>query len=452
MRALLAVALPLAIAHLGLTAILRGRARVHWALRLGLTLGGALGVSGWSFLLLLLLHGAWVGGDVLVEIALLAAAAWLYRRGRETATEAGPAPARTHAFVAVWIAGTAAVALAHFLADARAAPHGQWDAWAIWNMKARLFARDPARWTIIFDQRLKLTHGDYPLLLPAIVGRLFRAFGAESTALSRAVALSFGVATALVVGGGVASTRSATLACVAAWFLLTGPLATYTACQYADVPVGFFFAASVALLVLADAETERRGSLLVAAGAFAGFALLTKNEGTLFLVALLVTRVVRLPHPSRLRQLAAEIGYIAAGSGPALVLSAWHRHLGRTNELLAAAGSGSAMEKLTSWPRYVAVATTFSNQFRNFDWWMLVLLGIPLMIGTGEPQRRSTLAGLAVLTAVLVGGYFLVFIVTPYDLRWHLSTASDRLAVQLQPLMILCLFHAFPTRLEGTWG
>jgi hypothetical protein len=79
---------------------------------------------------------------------------------------------------------------------------------------------------------------------------------------------------------------------------------------------------------------------------------------------------------------------------------------------------------------------------------MLVLLGVAVMTGPGDPPRRSMLAALAVLIAVMVCGYFLIFIVTPYDLAWHLGTASDRLAVQLQPLMTLALFCALPARLE----
>jgi hypothetical protein len=441
----LALALPLAIAHFSLGAVLCGRTRVPWALRLGLTLGGALGVSGFSFLFLLFVHGAWVGADTLVEIGLLAAALRLSRSQSSDPTRL--AREDTHAFVAFWLAGTAAVALAHFVVDARLAPHGQWDAWAIWNMKARLFARDPSRWKVIFDGRLLYAHGDYPLLLPAIIGRLLRALASESAMIPRAVALAFAAGTALVVGGAVAATRSPTLGCLAAWFVLTGPLPDYAAMQYADVPVGFFFAAAVALLLLADLETERRRSLLVTAGAFAGFALLTKNEGTLFLVALLATRIVQFPRPSQIRRLATELGSIAAGSAPALLLSAWHRHLGKTNELLSAAGADSVAGKLTSLQRYSAVANAFADQFRALDGWMLVLLGVAMMTGSGDPPRRSTLAGLAVLTGVLVTGYFLVFIVTPYDLVWHLASSSDRLAVQLQPLMILSLFYALPARL-----
>lgn len=443
--AFLSLALPLAIAHVALRPVMSGRPHVPWALRLGLTLGGALGVSGVAFLFLMFLPGAWVRADLFLEIGLLAAAVRLHRGSRWGPP--GPAARGAPAFVAVWLAGTAAVAVAHFVADARALPHGQWDAWAIWNMKARLFARGPSLWKNIFDPRLDWAHGDYPLLLPAIVARLFRELGSESTAIPSAVGLAFGAATVLVVGGGVSAARSPTLGCIAAWFVVSGPLATYAAMQYADVPAAFFFAAAVAVLVLADLESGRR-SLLVVAGVFAGFAVLVKNEGTLFLVALLATRAVRFPRPSQVRRLAAEVGAIVAGSGPSLLLSAWHRHLGRNNELLAAAGGQSAVQKLTSLPRYEAVAAAFSSQFRAFDAWMLVLLGIAVMAGPGQPPRRSMLAGLAVLVGIVVGGYFLVFIVTPYDLKWHLGTSSDRLAMQLQPLMIMALFLAMPTRVE----
>ena len=350
----------------------------------------------------------------------------------------------TNAVLGALLVSTATVALAQFVAQARATPHGLWDAWAVWNMKARLFARAPALWKLTIEQ---LENTDYPLLLPAIIGRLFRGLHSESTVIPRGVALGFAFAAVLVVGGGIATTRSRTLGCIAAWAVFTGPIEAYATFQYADVPLAFFFAAAVALIAVADLEDERRASLLAAAGVFAGFAVLTKNEGTLFLVGLLLTRVVRYPRRSQFLQLAREIGYVAAGSGPALVLSAWHRHLARTNQLIG--GDGHSMgQKLTSLPRYATVWATFVDQFRTLDGWMLVVVGIAIVTGSGNPPRRSAIGGLIVLVTVLISGYFLVFVITPLDLKYHLATAADRLAVQLQPIMVFVLFFALPTRLE----
>jgi len=53
----------------------------------------------------------------------------------------------------------------------RATPHGAWDAWAIWNLRARFLAGPGDAWRAAFDDALAWSHTDYPLLLPATVAR-----------------------------------------------------------------------------------------------------------------------------------------------------------------------------------------------------------------------------------------------------------------------------------------
>ncbi len=50
-------------------------------------------------------------------------------------------------------------------------PHGNWDAWAIWNMHARFLYRGGASWRVLFSPELAYSHPDYPLLLPELVAR-----------------------------------------------------------------------------------------------------------------------------------------------------------------------------------------------------------------------------------------------------------------------------------------
>jgi hypothetical protein len=53
-------------------------------------------------------------------------------------------------------------------------PHGNWDAWANWNSKARVFSREGKAW---LDHMKDTSHSDYPLLLPGATARLWRYVG-----------------------------------------------------------------------------------------------------------------------------------------------------------------------------------------------------------------------------------------------------------------------------------
>jgi hypothetical protein len=40
----------------------------------------------------------------------------------------------------------------------------------------------------------------------------------------------------------------------------------------------------------------------------------------------------------------------------------------------------------------------------------------------------------------MLASYYLVYVITPFDITWHVSTSIDRLLVQLWPLVVLTAF------------
>ena len=73
--------------------------------------------------------------------------------------------------------------------------------------------------------------------------------------------------------------------------LCTPFLIRHGASQYADVPLSFFFVATVALLFF-HAESRSQNHLLTLAGMAAALSAWTKNEGVLFLALLFLLHFV----------------------------------------------------------------------------------------------------------------------------------------------------------------
>ncbi len=40
----------------------------------------------------------------------------------------------------------------------------------------------------------------------------------------------------------------------------------------------------------------------------------------------------------------------------------------------------------------------------------------------------------------MLASYYLVYVTTPFDISWHVSTSVDRLLVQLWPALVLTVF------------
>jgi hypothetical protein len=188
-----------------------------------------------------------------------------------------------------WTMVAGAAALAALLAEyARAfavAPLNRYDAWAIWALKGHaLYAFGWADPAVFAGSQYRFANLDYPLLLPSLEAVDFRAMGAFDTRLLHLQFLLFLVA-ALAALGTVLSGRVHALVL---WLLLGAVAlapAVFTQLQtaYADLPLALVFAVGIAaagrwLL------TNERWALALAALCFAG-ALLTKNEGTLFVAA-----------------------------------------------------------------------------------------------------------------------------------------------------------------------
>jgi hypothetical protein len=76
-------------------------------------------------------------------------------------------------------------------------PHGVWDAWTIWNFRARWIFR-ASEWTSAFNSLFPNT--DYPLLLPSTVLQGWNLLGRESTLIPIFIGISFElVAVALLI-------------------------------------------------------------------------------------------------------------------------------------------------------------------------------------------------------------------------------------------------------------
>ncbi|HSC73851.1 MAG TPA: hypothetical protein VLB89_06770 [Gaiellaceae bacterium] len=188
-----------------------------------------------------------------------------------------------------WTALAAAGALAALLAEyARAfavAPLNRYDAWAIWALKGHaLYAYGWADPTVFAGSEYRFANLDYPLLLPSLEAVDFHAMGAFDRRLLHLQFLLFLVAALAALGTVLAGHVRPLLL----WTLL-GAVALAPAVfdqlltAYADLPLALVYAVGVA----AAARwllTDERWALAVATLCFAG-ALLTKNEGTLFVAA-----------------------------------------------------------------------------------------------------------------------------------------------------------------------
>ncbi len=334
-------------------------------------------------------------------------------------------------------------------------PRGDgWDAFAIWNLHARFLFLGGAHWRDGFSPLIPWSHPDYPLLLPAAIAHFWTFLGYDAPAVPAVIGSAFTFATVALLLSSLSIHRGALPAMLGGLTLLATPsfIAVGTS-QYADIPLSFFVLATIVLLRLHDAQ-HSPGPLALA-GVGAGFAAWTKNEGILFVAAIVLARSLLVrPDNSLQRQSRpnAHLAPLLLTVLPIFLLIAYFKHfVSPPGDLFS--DPPTMLHKLLDPLRYWIILKWFTKEFFRFGHWLLI--PFPLLMpayyfftreetsGQDLRDRASTLA-----LALTFAGYSAIYLITPYDLYWHLRFSLSRLFLQLWPSAIFLFFLAAPRRAD----
>jgi hypothetical protein len=363
-----------------------------------------------------------------------------------------------HSRLRLFLTATAVVTLvaagAAFMATLRQNPHGGWDAWMNWDLRARLVYRGAEQWRTAFSPVIFWSHPDYPPLVPLLVVRSWLYAGQETLLGPAVVAATFTLGTAGLLTAALAALRGPSQGLLAGMVLLSTPLfILHGASLYADVPLAFFFLATVVLLGL----NERHGSanLTVLAGLAAGLGLLVKHEGLLFALAVAASLVLTARtygwKATRARVLAFSAGMLP----PLLLLVSFKIAFKSPNDLLSTLGIERTLGRLSDPARYALTIRAYKNHFLSFgnngfgsSVWLLTAFLLGMGVSRTQMVAEWAKTVIAALLLVLVG-HFVVFVSMADRLSGLLNSSLDRLLLQLWPSALFLFFMVVRTPEEG---
>lgn len=346
-----------------------------------------------------------------------------------------------------------ATALCSAIVRALGHPYGSgWDSFAIWNLHARFLYRGGVHWQEGFSALIPWSHPDYPLLLPAAIAHFWTIAGHETPAVPAVMGLVFTFSTVALLFSALDLLAGRTSALLGALALLCSPffieLGTW---QYADVPLSFFFLATLVLFHLADHSTGpddriNRG-MLVLGGFSASCAAWTKNEGVPFLCAILLTRVF-VSSRQRSSGTRAERRIHALpvwGLLPIfLVLVFFKRFVAPPGDLFSDAAT--MLHRLSDPSRYWVVLKWYGKELLRFGHWLPIPLPVLMFLfyflirKRGPFPENADVRASAWALTLTIGAYFFIYLITPYDIYWHLRFSLARLFIQVWPSAIFLFF------------
>jgi len=421
---------------------------LHNALVISLGAGVGIGIASSLYFLCLATFGPKVAIIAAVEGVALAAAVVLaaVAKRRKTLLDWAPGPPSPW-YLRAAFGVTLLTALAMFIFYALTKPHGEWDAWSIWNLRARFLFRAGDFWKDAFSSQLAWSHPGYPLLLPGVIALCWTLARNESTLAPAAIALlfTFGMASSLIATVGIL--RGKTQALIAGTVLLGGVgLVVNGANQYADVPLGYFILATLALVCLQERHPEDL-RFTVLAGLTAGFAAWTKNEGLLFLVAVVAARGWAIGRYGNRSALLPQLLRMAAGFVAPLALVGFFKLRFAASDDLLSKRPGQIVENVANIGRWITVLEAYVKApFRMGNFIIPIILVLALywylVRFKVEERDRPGLATILGTLAITLAGEFAIYLAFPGDVAWQLNTSLERLLLQLWPAGLLAFFLA----------
>ncbi len=328
---------------------------------------------------------------------------------------------------------------------------GDWDAWMMFNRAARFIYRDQSNWLQSFSPAMDpIFHADYPLFLAMNIASGWDTLGSETPHVPMVQSALFGIACAGLFVSGLACTKSigqAALGLIIFWG--TPAVVNEGARELADLPLAYFFLGTAILIYLY--VLHRKPGLLVLAGITAGLGAWMKNEGSVFVIAAALALVIAF---FRERPWRALFWYAVGLIIPMAVVLYFKLFLAPPSDVLSN-GPAHSIAQAFELSRHVEILQYFWGQIVSFGGWNIIGLPIGVFIallvylaltrGPVVKENRPMLVSALVLIGVQMLGYYAVYVITPYDLTWHLTYSVERVFLQVFPLVAFAILNLTKT-------
>lgn len=441
MTAALPLLASLALGYLTLMTVLKGVNRLNGSLTLVLSAGLGIGLNAIITYYGFLLFGGFGRG----MIAALTGGAILVLAGLNARTLLARARNLKWRFslwsIPAWALWGGVLYVVVFMAYRH--PYGEWDAWALYNMKMKFLIGSGEYWQDIFTRLHWYTQPDYPLLLPFINVHQFALSQTAQPLVPLLTGVVFSMLIVWLLFGALRQVAPAYVAFFASFLLLVNPFYVFQGTsQYADTVLAFYLLASVVCLNLT--VMHRCRGMATVSGLVMGLMSFTKNEGLVMSILLtgffgLYLLCRRVPAAEKKQDLLLVpcllLGYAITASAT-VVLKLF---LAPTNKDIFGGAAGAEMEYLNMNGLKItagALGKELTHKRWALMWWFV--LGLSVLANRRLFHKENKIF-LGFFTSYL--GVLLVIYLTTvnFDLAWRLKSTLPRILFYLLPTVLFAV-------------
>lgn len=331
-------------------------------------------------------------------------------------------------------------------------PMESYDSVAIWGLKAKAIYLAGGLSTNLFNETISTVHHwDYPLLIPIQEMLFYSIFKGINDALVKSIFPTYLLSFLIIFYSVLRRLFERKIALIFTFLLASLPQFNKFATNgYADFTMGFYYSIGFLFLYLWFVKEKRDFVFLSAI--FSAIGAWTKNEGiplcllnfTLFLI-LTFSEVIR--NKERFSDAVKAIFlYLALMGIFILHWQIFRISFGLKNKIFVE-GVFSISRIINNLSRLPIIFYEYQKQFFNPKYWNMVWILFLISIILNFKKAFSKKFLLVTLSLIgIFGLYTAVYIITPLNLRWHLSTTASRLFIHFVAIVVFGLALIFEDR------
>ena len=312
---------------------------------------------------------------------------------------------------------------------------GGWDAWAIWNLHAKFLFYEEC-WTNLLTNKISWTHPDYPIMLPSLIAVFWRGIGYIDPIVPALISYFVFIGILCFIWNSFHNASFKSIALLSSMILAIDiRFVLQASSQYADTIVALFILITV---VLFSKRQDKPLVFFLLLGFFSSMPIWVKNEGNIFFIFTSILMVHQYKNEP------PKIFAFLIGTLPVVLLySCFKIFFAPDNDIIGALNTNT-YGKVMNLDRYIIVVKHLIDTLIHHFPVLLVLFFIVLVFYTKALFTRMSFIIFSTLFS-----YLFVYIITPHDINWHLSSSLNRLIHHLYPSCIYCSFLIFDKYFSG---
>lgn len=320
-------------------------------------------------------------------------------------------------------------------------PWGEWDAWAMWNLKTKLLFLSDTSWVRNLHDIHWHTHPDYPLFLPFMNIWILTLMKEYSTFVPLITTTLFTLMTGMLLYSGLKFFIKKELALISSCLILSHPYYIFLAtAQYADILLSFYLLASIITLLLTLREDQGRLALL--SGSFIGFMPFIKNEG--IVMALIIISLTcfyiylqnRRQGKSKFHLISMLLIGFLVSSLPAMIFKVF---LAPSNQdiLPNLAMSNLNIVNLKILAQFIAVQ--IKDERWLYIWMFVIFMGLTGIVKLFRGEAKI----ISLFFIFFIGSVMMIYLMADKaDLLWWVTSSLRRIFYYLLPSILFLIFYS----------